>query len=66
MPGSFILLDFPNPADPNVVHIDSLAGDLFLEKEADIRRYRLLFDHLRAVASRPDQTTSMLSTLMDD
>lgn len=66
MPGSFILLDFPNPADPNVVHIDSLAGDLFLEKEADIRRYRLLFDHLRAVASRPDQTTSMLVTLMDE
>ena len=66
MPGSFILLDFPNPADPNVVHIDSLAGDLFLEKEADIRRYRLLFDHLRAIASRPDHTTRMLITLMDD
>jgi hypothetical protein len=66
MPGSFILLDFPNPADPDVVYIDSLAGDLFLEKEADIRRYRLLFEHLRAIASSPDQTTSMLVTLMDE
>lgn len=65
MPGSFALLDFPNPADPDVVHIDSLAGDLFLEKEADIRRYRLLFDHLRAVASSPDQSTTMLGALMD-
>jgi transcriptional regulator with XRE-family HTH domain len=66
MPGSFALLDFPNPADPDVIFIDSLAGDLFLEKEADIRRYRLLFDHLRAVASSPDQTTSMLVALMDE
>ncbi len=66
MPGSFILLDFPNPADPDVVYIDSLAGDLFLEKEADLRRYRLLFEHLRAVASSPDQTTTMLATLLDE
>jgi transcriptional regulator with XRE-family HTH domain len=66
MPGSFILLDFPNPADPDVVYIDSLAGDLFLEKEADLRRYRLLFEHLRAVASGPDQTASMVATLMDE
>ncbi|MGH4011472.1 MAG: helix-turn-helix domain-containing protein [Pseudonocardiaceae bacterium] len=66
MPGSFILIDFPNPADPDVVYIDSLAGDLFLEKEADLRRYRLLFEHLRAVASSPDHTTSMLATLLDE
>lgn len=63
MPGSFILLDFPNPADPDVVYIDSLAGDLFLEKEADLRRYRLLFEHLRAVAASPDDTASLLTTL---
>jgi transcriptional regulator with XRE-family HTH domain len=66
MPGSFVLLDFPNPADPDVVHIGTLAGDLFLEKEADLRRYRLLFEHLRAVASSPDHTTSMLATLSDE
>jgi len=66
MPGSFVLLDFPNPADPAVVYLDSLAGDLFLEKEADIRRYRLLFEHLRAVAASPDQATTMLVTLMDE
>ncbi|MGH3906216.1 MAG: DUF5753 domain-containing protein [Pseudonocardiaceae bacterium] len=63
MPGSFILLDFPNPVDPDVVYIDSLAGDLFLEKEADLRRYRLLFEHLRAVAASPDDAASLLTTL---
>lgn len=66
MPGSFAVLDFPNPADPAVVHIDTMAGDLFLESEADLRRYRLLFEHLRAVASSPDQSTSLLATLTDE
>ncbi|MGH3822505.1 MAG: helix-turn-helix domain-containing protein [Pseudonocardiaceae bacterium] len=66
MPGSFVLLDFPNPADPEVVHIDSLAGDLFLEKEADLRRYHLLFEHLRAVAASPELTTKMLASLAYD
>jgi uncharacterized protein DUF5753 len=66
MPGLFVLMDFPNPADADVVHIDSLAGDLFLGSEADLRRYRLLFERLRVVASSPDQSTSILATLTDD
>ncbi|MGH3917291.1 MAG: helix-turn-helix domain-containing protein [Pseudonocardiaceae bacterium] len=66
MPGSFILLDFPDPAYPDVVYIDSLAGDLFLEKEAELRRYHLMFQHLRAVAASPERSTSMLAALMED
>jgi len=65
MPGSFILLDFPNPADPDVVHIGTLGGDLFLEKDADLRLYRLIFEHLRAVASSPEQSTRILASLTD-
>ena len=66
MPGSFVLMDFPNPAYPDVVHVDTMAGDLFLEKEADLRRYRLLSEHLRAVASSPEQSTSLLLKLTDE
>lgn len=32
MPGSFIVLDFADPADQSIVYIDSMAGDLFLER----------------------------------
>ncbi len=66
MPGAFVLLDFPDPADPDVVYIDSLAGDLFLEKEADLRRYQLLFEHLRAEASSPEHSIKMLASLAYD
>jgi Domain of unknown function (DUF5753) len=63
MQGSFFLLDFPNPADPELVFIDCIAGDLLLETEADIRRYSLLFDNLRAVAISPDDSASLISGL---
>ncbi|MGH4021274.1 MAG: Scr1 family TA system antitoxin-like transcriptional regulator [Pseudonocardiaceae bacterium] len=43
-------------ADPDVVYIGTLAGDLFLEAEADIQRYRLLFSHLQAAALAPDHS----------
>lgn len=29
MPGSFVYMDFKDPADPELVYIDTMAGDLF-------------------------------------
>ncbi|OHV50978.1 XRE family transcriptional regulator [Frankia sp. B2] len=63
MLGSFVLMDFPNSADPEIIYVESMAGDLFLEAEADIRRYRLSFDNLAAVALSPDDSTSLIASL---
>jgi transcriptional regulator with XRE-family HTH domain len=46
----FRMLDFPDPRDPIVVYIEHLTGALFLEREDEIRRYTVVFDHLRAEA----------------
>ena len=53
MPGSFVVMDFPDPADPALVYIDSMAGDLFLERDADVRRFAMTFEHLQATALDP-------------
>lgn len=66
MPGSFVYMEFKGPGDPELVYVDSLAGDLFLEAEADLRRYASMFDHLRAIALSPAQTTSMISTVVTE
>ncbi|AZQ72046.1 MULTISPECIES: helix-turn-helix domain-containing protein [Streptomyces] len=63
MPGSFVLMSFPEAEDPEIVYIDSMAGDLFLEAEADIRRYGAIFDNLRAVALSPDDTSNLIAAL---
>jgi transcriptional regulator with XRE-family HTH domain len=65
MPGSFVLMDFPAAEDPSVIYIDSMAGDLFLEAEADIRRYEQIFDHLRAMAQSPDDSRALIDTLVN-
>ena len=63
MPGSFIVLQFTEEAIPDVIYIDSMAGDLFLEAESDVRRYKLVFEHLRAVSASPDTSRALLASL---
>jgi len=65
MPGSFVYMEFGEAADPELVYVDTLAGDLFLEAEADLRRYSQMFDHLRATALSPSQTTDMVSAVIE-
>ncbi|WP_431874284.1 helix-turn-helix domain-containing protein [Micromonospora marina] len=60
MPGSFVVMDFPDPADPALVYVDSMAGDLFLEREADVRRYTSTFEHLRATALDPTSSINLI------
>ncbi|MEO3741925.1 helix-turn-helix transcriptional regulator [Plantactinospora sp. B5E13] len=62
MPGSFVVMDFPDAADPDLVYIDSMAGDLFLEREPDVRRYTVVFEHLRALALDPSSSLQMIET----
>jgi transcriptional regulator with XRE-family HTH domain len=46
----FTMLEFPDAADPAVVYLEHLTGSLIVENEDDVRRYRAVFDHLRAEA----------------
>ncbi|MQA24312.1 MAG: helix-turn-helix domain-containing protein [Micromonosporaceae bacterium] len=65
MPGSFMHLEFPDPADSDLVYIDSMAGDLFLEEDADIQRFGLAYDHLRALALSPRDSAKLLASAAD-
>jgi transcriptional regulator with XRE-family HTH domain len=53
MEGSFLILDFPMPEDPAIAYVDSPAGDLFIERPADVERFRVTFEHLQAAALSP-------------
>ena len=63
MPGSFAFMQFAEAAIPDVIYIDTMAGELFLEEEGDVRRYKLMFEHLRAVAASPNATRSLIASL---
>ena len=60
MPGSFIVMDFPEP-DPPIIYTENSGGGLFLEGDADVRRYRTSFQRLAAQALSPDDTMAMIT-----
>ena len=61
--GAFVIMDFPEPTDPAVVYVETLAGDIYLEERSDVDRYTLAFDRLRAAALHPDDSVQMIERL---
>jgi hypothetical protein len=65
MPGSFVHMEFRDEGDPELVYVDTMAGDIFLESEEDLRRYRTMFDHLRASALSPARSAALITTIKE-
>jgi transcriptional regulator with XRE-family HTH domain len=61
MEGPFLILGFPEQADPDVVYVDNTTAGIYLEEPAEILRYTLMFDHLRAAALSPDDTLTRIA-----
>jgi hypothetical protein len=63
MLGSFTVMQFPDPADRDVVYLEAETGALYLEKPADVRRYSLMIDYLRAQALGPAESRALMAQL---
>lgn len=61
MVGSFVVLDFPNPADPELVYVEGIAGDDIVEGHNEIRRFGVMFDQLRAMALSPRDSAALIA-----
>ena len=61
MHGAFAIMDFPDPADPELVYIENMVNALFLEREADVTSYSGLFEHLRAAAVNPAASVRLIA-----
>lgn len=65
MTGPFVIMDFPDKADPELVYTESMGGDLFLERDTDVRRYATMFEHLRALAMNPADSERAIKKRID-
>lgn len=57
---SFDLLQFPEPGDSAIVYVEDHTSSQYLETAADIERYTLVFDHLRASALSPERSAEFI------
>ncbi|MFC8343264.1 helix-turn-helix transcriptional regulator [Streptomyces sp. NPDC057280] len=60
--GAFSLLEF-EPHTPTVVYVNSMAGNVYLEKERDVRSFIQTFDLLRAAAPDPQEAAVLLEQI---
>lgn len=61
---SFVILGFPDPADPDVAAIGYATGVLWIEEVAEVQQFTTFFHHLQAAAlSLPDSAALLTSAL---
>ncbi|MGP4016726.1 helix-turn-helix domain-containing protein [Saccharopolyspora sp. 5N708] len=66
MDGAFILLDFPEPEDRDVLFIAHPAGAVHVEKEGEVREARLVFEHLLGEALPEEASRDLIEQAARD
>jgi transcriptional regulator with XRE-family HTH domain len=61
MAGSFGIFEFPDPSDPEIGFVETVAGSLFLERRAEVQAARRAFDDLSAHALSPQDSATLLT-----
>jgi len=64
--GSFLVLRFPDPAEPDVAYYEHVTGPTFLNRAGDIERCRLMLEHLRSLALRPEDSKMLIRRIIDE
>lgn len=59
--GTFLILQFPNPGDSDVVYIESALTGHVLDRPDDIGPYRRAFERLQQTALKPDESLAMIA-----
>ncbi|WP_265869053.1 helix-turn-helix transcriptional regulator, partial [Streptomyces sp. SKN60] len=62
--GTFTMLGFPDPEDPDIVYRDGITDAIYLEGAEEVRAYNRAFDNLRAAAASPHRSTHLITTLL--
>jgi transcriptional regulator with XRE-family HTH domain len=63
--GEFTILGFPELIAPDVVYLENMTSDLYVEGEGEVYRYGLAFDHLRTLALGPDESLAAIASQAD-
>jgi transcriptional regulator with XRE-family HTH domain len=62
----FVILAFPERADPDVVYLEDLTSALYVENVEEVDRYNMFFNHLRATALSFADSTRLITQVIKD
>ena len=63
--GEFTILAFPDLVAPDVVYLENMTSDLYVEQEAEVYRYGMAFDRLRSLALPARKSAEFLGSAAD-
>ena len=63
---TFMLLEFDSSVQSPVVFVENLAGNFYLERDAEIQRYQEVLEHLRACALSPAKSAKYIAEIIKD
>jgi transcriptional regulator with XRE-family HTH domain len=66
MDGTFVILEFEEEGDADVVFIDNATGGLFLEKSEELHKYISIFDTVRGAALTADASLELIEMLVEE
>lgn len=61
--GGFVLIEFPSEQDPDVVYVEGMMGDVYLESIEEVKRYQSAFECIQAIALSPGKSKATISAL---
>ena len=61
--GGFVLIEFPEETDPDVVYVEGIMGDLYLESVEEVKRYQSAFERIQAVALKAEESLTFISAM---
>jgi len=62
----FVILVFPERIDTDVVYLEDLTSALYVEDVAEVDRYNVFFNHLRATALSFDDSSALIASVLKE
>lgn len=60
MDSTFVITEFEEPTVNDVVYVEGLVGNIYLESVAELERYKGVFSRLSAIAEGPDESIALV------
>jgi transcriptional regulator with XRE-family HTH domain len=64
MDSNFTILEFQEPMVNDVVYVEGLVGNIYLESATELERYRRVFSRLRAIALSPNDSITLVTQIV--
>jgi transcriptional regulator with XRE-family HTH domain len=63
---SFTIMEFPDPADPDIACVNYPTGVLWIEDTAEVGQYNTLFRHFQAASLSPGDSVDLIDSVLKE